>query len=73
MKFFLLAFVYIFVIPPPRVYAYLNPDSGSYMLQIIMGTALGIIVSIKVFWKNITSFFHKNTHSNENSNDNDKK
>ncbi|MGH2981310.1 MAG: hypothetical protein ACRDKV_04605 [Solirubrobacterales bacterium] len=36
-----------------RLFAYLDPGSGSAMLQVLLAGAAGIIVSIKMFGKRI--------------------
>lgn len=36
---------------------YLDPGSGSMLIQLILGAVLGLGVVIRVFWKNIKSFF----------------
>ena len=40
-------------------YAYLDPGTGSYVLQILLASILGALFSIKVFWSKIRSFFSK--------------
>ena len=42
---------------PSEIYAYLDPGSGSYILQILMGTLLGASYLVKVYWDKIKSFF----------------
>ena len=37
--------------------AYLDPGSGSMLIQIIIAAVLGAGVAIRVFWKNIQAFF----------------
>lgn len=37
--------------------AYLDPGTGSYILQAIIMGVVGIIFSIKMFWKKVVSFF----------------
>ena len=37
-------------------YAYIDPGTGSYFLQIIIAGLLGVAFAIKVFWKNIKTF-----------------
>ena len=37
--------------------AYLDPGSGSMLIQIIIAAVLGAGVAIRVFWKNIKAFF----------------
>ena len=36
---------------------YLDPGSGSMLIQIIIAALLGTGVAIRVFWKNIKAFF----------------
>lgn len=42
---------------PQKVYAYLNPGTGSYIFQIIIGSGLMLVAAIKIYWSNIKSFF----------------
>lgn len=36
-----------------KAYAYLDPGSGSHMLQIITGILFGVIFALKIFWAKI--------------------
>ena len=47
---------------PQKVYAYLDPGSMSFIIQIILAIIAGGIFGAKLFWKNIKSFF-KNVFS----------
>jgi hypothetical protein len=38
---------------PQRTYAYIDPGSGSYFLQILVAGLLGLLYSIKLFWARI--------------------
>lgn len=38
---------------------YLDPGSGSFLLQILLATILGGAFAVKVFWRKIVSFFKK--------------
>jgi hypothetical protein len=40
-----------------NVYAYIDPGTGSYFLQILIASLLGVAFAAKVFWKNIKAFF----------------
>ena len=40
-----------------RLLAYLDPGSGSMLLQVLLGGIAGIAVSIKMFGKRITRIF----------------
>jgi hypothetical protein len=42
---------------PNNVYAYLDPGTGSYVLQLAIAALLGGLYAVKVFWKRITNFF----------------
>jgi len=46
----------LFVLVPGNAYAYLDPGTGSYMLQIILGVLLGAAFAIKAFWFRIRAF-----------------
>ena len=43
---------------PSRVYAYLDPGSGSYFLQIGLAALLGILFAVKLFWQKIKGFIN---------------
>jgi hypothetical protein len=38
---------------------YVDPGTGSYVLQIAIAFAVGLAFSIKVFWKKIAAFFRR--------------
>jgi len=46
------------VVYPQKVYAYLDPGTGSYILQLIIAAFFGVGFAVKVYWKKIKSFFH---------------
>lgn len=76
--FFLLCFVAL-AIPARQAHAYLDPGSGSYMLQLIVAGLAGFLISLKMFWTQIKSFiirlFSKSKKVEqpiENKNDNEK-
>lgn len=39
------------------IIAYLDPGTGSIILQLIVGTTVGILYTIKTYWYKILSFF----------------
>jgi len=39
---------------------YLDPGSGSMIIQMIIAAVLGVGVAVRVFWKNIKGFFNRN-------------
>ncbi len=42
---------------PSIAYAYLDPGTGSYVFQVLVGTLFGAMFAIKMFWRNIRAFF----------------
>lgn len=54
-KYIMLIFIFFFV--NDWIYGYLDPGSGSYLIQILIAAFVGVSFGIKVFWKKIKSFF----------------
>lgn len=50
--------IFIILIFPTPAYAYLDPGTGSYFFQILIGMIIGVLFSIKLFWKKIRDFFN---------------
>jgi hypothetical protein len=53
----LVAIVLVCLVFLRPAYAYLDPGTGSYMLQLLIAALLGAAFAVKVFWKNIRIFF----------------
>ena len=51
----LLCFTLSLVFSTPS-YAYLDPGTGSYMLQLLIGVLIGAAFAIRFYWKKIWSF-----------------
>jgi len=58
--FFFIIFFVLFVEP---AYSYLEPGTGSILVQLIMGGMAGVLIVIKLYWNRVKSFFIK-TNSN---------
>lgn len=41
---------------PKFMFAYIDPGTGSYMLQLLIAAFIGISFAIKVHWKKIKTF-----------------
>jgi hypothetical protein len=39
--------------------AYLDPGSGSYLLQLLIASALGGLVILRLYWSRVISFFRR--------------
>ena len=44
--------------PWNSVYAYLDPGSGSLVLQVILGGVAGFLLLLKLFWHRILAILH---------------
>lgn len=62
----ILSFLFVF---PREVYAYIDPGSGSYLTQVILGFVFGGLFMIKIYWNKIKHVFFK-THSEKKDNQN---
>jgi len=40
-----------------HLFLYLDPGSGSLLIQLILAAVLGIGVAVRIFWRNIKAFF----------------
>lgn len=53
----LCAFTLFFLAFPPPAQAYLDPGTGSYLIQILIATIVGGLLAVKVYWGKIKAFF----------------
>ena len=65
-----LFFLVIFFVFPRNVYAYLDPGTFSYVIQMALAAAAGAIFSVRVFWGKIKYFgnrifSHKKKHAKD--------
>ncbi|MFZ5876950.1 MAG: hypothetical protein ACOYXU_11155 [Nitrospirota bacterium] len=42
---------------PTHASAYLDPGSGSMLLQLLLGGVAGLAVVVKLFWRRLLAFF----------------
>lgn len=56
----ILAFLVVIDLSYPQdAYAYLDPGTGSYLIQMLLAALLGGLFAIKIFWRRIIDFFKK--------------
>jgi hypothetical protein len=48
-----------------EAHAYLDPGTGSYILQILIASLFGALFMLKVFWGRIVGFFGKGSSGSE--------
>jgi hypothetical protein len=54
-----------------RTFAYLDPGSGSYFLQLLVASLMGGIFALGIFRKKVIAFFKKLFSSQNNDEDHD--
>ncbi len=61
----------IFLVFVKSVYAYIDPGTGSMLIQAFIAIVAGVSVSIGIFWRRLKSFFSRlsgrSTHERNNS------
>ena len=58
LVFCIVLLVFIFL-PSAEALAYLDPGTGSMILQLILGGVAGVSVVIKMYWQRIKNIFHR--------------
>ncbi len=53
----LLVAILICVFFTKNAYAYLDAGTGSYIVQVLIGVLMGVIITIKFYWRSIVDFF----------------
>lgn len=48
--------------PAREVLHYLDPGSGSFLIQLLFGALVGSLVVLKSYWSKIREFFNKNSN-----------
>ncbi|MBF8269450.1 MAG: hypothetical protein HW386_1159 [Gammaproteobacteria bacterium] len=50
-------------------YAYLDPGTGSFILQMLIAGIMGIILTAKLYWYRLIDFFKRHFGKTENNKD----
>ena len=55
-----------------KAHAYIDPGTGSYIIQVVIGVLLGAAYALKVYWEKVRAYFSKifskRTKSDKNEN-----
>tara|TARA_Y100000996_G_C22398789_1_gene592269 strand:- start:397 stop:600 length:204 start_codon:yes stop_codon:yes gene_type:complete len=57
LKFLILSFILFFF--STRAYAYIDPGTGSIIIQAIIGAIAATSLTVKIYWQKIKAFFKK--------------
>lgn len=50
---------FAFLLLPSLLHAYIDPGTGSYLLQMLIAGGLGALYAIKTYWAHIKSYFSR--------------
>lgn len=68
----IILFVAVFVMaigPNDPAHAYLDPGTGSILLQMILGGVAGAAVVLKLYWRRFVSFFRPDRNKQQKPDD----
>jgi hypothetical protein len=66
LKLAVLAVLSLFIFST-KSQAYLDPGTGSYVLQIVLAFVIGGLYSLKLYWKRIKAYFQRKYSKKEDS------
>jgi len=55
--FVIIGLNFIFLLNPSNAHAYIDPGTGSYILQLIIAGLVGALYAVKLYWARIKLFF----------------
>lgn len=64
-------FLFLIFLNAQTAYAYLDPGTGSYLLQILLASLLGAAFAVKIFWQKIITSMKKIFSKNAGEQTND--
>jgi len=62
MRILIMVITILLILPTPS-FAYLDPATGSMIIQGIIGAIAGLLVAVKLYWQKIRSFFSRTKSS----------
>jgi hypothetical protein len=62
-------FLFFFILIPTDLYAYLDPGTGSIILQVILGFVAAVVSYFYFVWNKVKSFFKNIFHKNSKKKD----
>lgn len=48
-----------------QAYAYIDPGTGSFLLQMLIGAVVGAVFTIKIYWRKLKGIFTGKIKENE--------
>jgi hypothetical protein len=53
------------LVPPLRIHAYLDPGSGSFLLQLLIAGLVGFAFLFKGFWRKVAGLFTRKSQKKD--------
>ena len=63
---------FVFMLDPDYaslVFGYIDPGTGSLLIQFAIGLIIAVGASVKIYWRRIKMYFNKNNRLEENNDD----
>ncbi len=54
---YLVLTLFVLSLFPSVAFAYLDPGTGSYLMQVLIGGVMGGMFAVSMFWRRIVAFF----------------
>ncbi len=67
--YLILIVLFLSLIAPSVAFAYLDPGSGSMLLQLVLGGLAGLAVIAKLYWHRLLALFGMSAQQEENDSD----
>lgn len=61
----LLVVAFMLVLSERPAHAYIDPGSGSLLLQLILGGVAALWVAVRLYWRRVVGMFSRGTESDE--------
>ena len=61
--------IFAFLLFTDDAHAYIDTSTGSYIIQILLAGLMGIMLTLKVFWRQVKAFFTKDKATGDKSED----
>jgi len=58
--------LWLLLVTPAPAHAYVDPTSGSMIVQAILGGLAGLLVLVKILWRRIMGWFKGDSHPSRN-------
>ena len=69
--YLILSVLFLSLIAPSAAFAYLDPGSGSMLLQLVLGGLAGLAVIAKLYWHRLLGLFGRNAQQEESESEAD--